>query len=75
MEISRVYRDANKDKLAEKDKQYRRAKDVGFREIRGCKICGTQIEYIPRRVNCCSCYKKQTNWTKPSEEVKFIDDE
>jgi hypothetical protein len=72
MEISRVYRDANKDKLAEKDKQYRRAKDVGFR---GCKACGTQIEYIPRRVNCCLCYKKQTNWTKPSEEVKFIDDE
>ncbi len=38
--------------------QYRKGKGIGFR---GCKTCGTQIEYIPRRVNCCSCYKsKQT---------------
>ena len=72
MEISRVYRDANKDKLAERDKQYRKGKENGFR---ACKTCGAQIEYIPRRVNCCSCYKKQTNWIKPSEEVNFIEDE
>ena len=72
MEISRVYRDANKDNLAERDKQYRKGKENGFRD---CKTCGTQIEFIPRRVNCCSCYKKQKNWIKPSEEVKIIDDE
>jgi len=50
----------------------KKSKENGFRD---CKTCGTQIEYIPRRVNCCSCYKTKTNWTKPSEEVKFIDDE
>ena len=50
----------------------KKSKENGFRD---CKTCGTQIEYIPRRVNCCSSYKTKTNWTKPSEEVKFIDDE
>jgi hypothetical protein len=50
MENSRVYRNAsaNKGKLTERDKQYKKGKDIGFRE---CKTCGTQIEYIPRRVN------------------------
>ncbi len=70
MEISRLYSDANKDKLAERNQQYRKCEENGFRN---CKTCGTQIEYIPRRVNCCSCYKKQTNG-KPSEEDKFIED-
>jgi hypothetical protein len=40
-----------------------------------CKICDTIFPYIPRRILCVDCYKKQTNWTKKTEEIKFIDDE
>ncbi len=40
-----------------------------------CKNCHTIFPYIPRRILCVDCYKKQTNWTKPIEEVKFIDDD
>ncbi len=58
--------------MGKEERRFNENKQNNFRE---CKTCGTQIEYIPRRVKCCSCYKKQTNWIKPSEEVKFIDDE
>ena len=44
-------------------------------DFRNCKTCGIQIEYIPRRVSCLSCYKKLTNYIKPVEEVKFLEDE
>jgi hypothetical protein len=40
-----------------------------------CKNCDTIFPYIPRRILCVDCYKKLTNWTKQTEEVKFIDDE
>ncbi len=30
---------------------------------------------IPHRILCVDCYKKQTNWTKQTEEIKFIEDE
>ncbi len=39
------------------------------------KNCDTIFPYIPRRILCVDSYKKQTNWIKPSEEVKFIEDE
>ena len=40
-----------------------------------CKNCQIIFPFIPRIILCVDCYKKQTNWIKPSEEVKFIDDE
>lgn len=44
-------------------------------DFRNCKTCGIQIEHIPRRVNCLSCYKKLTNYINPVEEIKFIEDD
>ena len=40
-----------------------------------CQNCPLIIPYIPRKIFCVDCYKKLTNWTKPIEEVKFIEDE
>lgn len=43
---------------------------------RKCKDCGIEFPFTPRKVRCIDCYKKYTNWTKPTEtEVKFIPDD
>ena len=42
---------------------------------RKCKDCPAIIPVIPRRVRCCSCYKKYTNYTKINTKVQFIDDD
>ena len=39
-----------------------------------CKDCSSTIPFKPRQVRCVDCYKKHTNWTKPIEEVNFIDE-
>ncbi len=40
-----------------------------------CKNCDTIFPCTPRRILCVDCYKKQTNCTNPTEEIKFIDDD
>ena len=42
---------------------------------RQCKDCQHTFPYIPRRIRCVDCYKKYTNFTKPVQDVKFIDDD
>ena len=42
---------------------------------RKCKDCPAIIPIIPRRVRCCSCYKKYTNYTKINAKVQFIDED
>ena len=40
-----------------------------------CKDCNNTIPFKPRQVRRIDCYKKHTNWTKPTEEAKFIDED
>ena len=44
------------------EKRNKQCKKVEEKSFRDCKTCKTKIEYIPRRVNCSSCYKKLTDW-------------
>lgn len=42
---------------------------------RNCKDCNTSIVYIPKRIRCITCYKKNMNNAEPNAISLFIPDD